>query len=415
MDNTLLCDLVSQHRTPFYVIDQEKFEQNLQRFKNAIAQYYQPVQVAYSFKTNYTPLLCKIAKEQGCFAEVVSGLELELASRLGFEQGRIIFNGPLKFKEEIETAIALGAIINLDALSQVETFLSLSPELIKQGKIGLRLNIDLSEKLLSKKIAKGGILPRFGLNRDEFKVAVSQLKAAGCPVISIHGHCSSSDRAAENYTAIIKEMLGAIEACQLNKIKYFDIGGGYGGVMPAIWEIHNSPTFDDYAYAINEGIKGSAWFKEHQPDFVIEPGMSVIADCVSLVTGITSIKALQDQCVVGVDANYFHVRPTLHLKPLPYRLLTMNTSSLSTELVPVKAVVGATCMERDILLSDISVPTPQTGDCILIENVGAYCSVLSPNFISKQPAILVVKQKTKECAIARTHQSFEDFFAGYSL
>ena len=64
-------------------------------------------------KTNYVPALCEIAKAIGCYAEVVSEMELDLAINLGFEH--IIFNGPIKKESALQKAISHRAIVNLDS------------------------------------------------------------------------------------------------------------------------------------------------------------------------------------------------------------------------------------------------------------------------------------------------------------
>ena len=52
--------------------------------------------IGYSFKTNSLPWVLSFMKEHGCYAEVVSENEYELAEYIGFEH--IIYNGPVKGK-----------------------------------------------------------------------------------------------------------------------------------------------------------------------------------------------------------------------------------------------------------------------------------------------------------------------------
>lgn len=74
--------------------------------------------LSYSFKTNYTPYVCGLIREMGGDAEVVSAMEYELATRVGFPPERILFNGPDKMGE-IEPALLSGSLVNADHLAEV--------------------------------------------------------------------------------------------------------------------------------------------------------------------------------------------------------------------------------------------------------------------------------------------------------
>ena len=72
--------------SPFYIMDSSQYRQNINNFLNSFRRRYGKVISGYSFKTNYVPALCRVAKEEGCYAEVVSEMEYELAERIGFKK-----------------------------------------------------------------------------------------------------------------------------------------------------------------------------------------------------------------------------------------------------------------------------------------------------------------------------------------
>ncbi len=439
--DAVVSGVARQHGTPFYLFEEARFANNIERFRRALTNYHDKVVIGYSFKTNYTPSICRTAKAMGCFAEVVSRIELELASSIGFEHGKVIFNGPLKSLDDIPMAIRLGAIINFDHLDQIRILDSLSRTELNELRAGLRVNIDLNSTLLDKKIAKGGIVPRFGMHGSDLSTAKTRLDSLGVTVVSLHGHCSSSDRSPGNYTIIAQELLAVRSALALPHVAYLNVGGGFSGRVPTVWNVADAPGFDDYAKAIFEPLFADDWFRANRPSLVIEPGMSVVADAVVLVTRIISQKVVANHTVLGVDASFYNVRPTYHTKALTHRHIkaagsgahettsegnTMVSRGNAERFVPdaaseegpnlteVRALVGATCMERDILLENIRLDRPEIGDLILIEDVGAYCSVLSPNFITRAPPIYDLKPDGT-VAISRRMQSFADFFAGFEL
>src|SRR3546814_12176857 len=103
--------------------------------------------MGYSFKTNYVPALCRIAAVQGCWAEVVSGMEYDLALALGHTPDRIIFNGPVKSQADVLRALEDGAVVNLDSLQEVDGVVLRGAAIPNaQCRGGVRTNLTQSDK-----------------------------------------------------------------------------------------------------------------------------------------------------------------------------------------------------------------------------------------------------------------------------
>ena len=111
-------DIAQKIGTPFYLMYPEKYRKNISAFISAFQKRYSRIIAGYSMKTNFVPALCEIAKAMGCYAEVVSEMELDLAIKLGFKN--IIFNGPIKTGDALLKAISHGAIISLDSDYEVD-------------------------------------------------------------------------------------------------------------------------------------------------------------------------------------------------------------------------------------------------------------------------------------------------------
>jgi len=399
--------------TPFYLFDESRFADNIVGFRTALERHWPKVIVAYSIKTNYVPGLCALARDLGCVGEAVSRMELELAQRLKFPPNRIIFNGPLKSASDLQYAIGLGAVINLDSLAQVSNLLSLARPLQLQARVGLRLNVDLTKgQSEAHKIAAGGKVPRFGLPHDDAHTAVAQLNEAGVSVISLHGHANSSDRMPQNYGKIAEQLAGFAEQHQL-PLKLLDVGGGFAGQVPEIWNLADSHSYQDYADAIFQRLLQSSWFNSIAPHVVVEPGMSVVADCMNYFTRVVAEKTVLGVDLLGVDGNFFDVRPTLHQKPLPCHVYERKAEP--GDKPHNYTITGSTCMERDILLDSFTFPSQvQLGDLLEITHLGAYTTVLSPHFINYAPAIFA---RNKHGALHewRRPQVFDDFFGCYSF
>ena len=112
--------LVAKAGDAFYLLDSDQFQRNFCELKAEFSQLYPHFNIAYSYKTNYTPRFCKIVDELGGFAEVVSDMEMEIALRIGVDPGKIIWNGPFKNFEKVEQLLLMGGTVNVDSAYELE-------------------------------------------------------------------------------------------------------------------------------------------------------------------------------------------------------------------------------------------------------------------------------------------------------
>ena len=401
-------ELSQRFGTPFYLMDGLRYLRNLESFRTAFKSRCDLI-VGYSFKTNYVPALCQIAKEAGCYAEVVSEMEYVLARRIGFEN--IIFNGPIKKREILISAIRDKAIINLDSLYEIDTILEYRKNNpTEEISVGLRLNIELVDEAGHSKVQSGLRVGRFGFSRVVLDDVIPRLNANGIKIISLHGHTSSSDRAVENYGVIVSQMLHICERFQLDDLHYFDVGGGFFGAAADGIDVSHKPKYEDYADCICELCNSSGWFRNVKPAIVIEPGVSVTANVFSYISKIFQAKDIAGQRFLTTDGTVFDVKPTLHNNNLPHTFLTRRQSdgSYSANLV------GSTCMEKDVILKDIEVPSSiGYGDFVKIDGVGAYTIALTPTFINYLSPILEITDG--KISVIRRRQTIDDITSLYKF
>jgi diaminopimelate decarboxylase len=137
----------------FYILDLEQFNRNYQNFLAAFQSIYPNSQIAYSYKTNYTPRLCQLTEQMHGYAEVVSGMEYDLALKIGVAPERIIFNGPYKQAHDIERALLNHSIVNIDSTYEVKHICALSSQFPQQTiQVGIRCNFIIGTESPSLKI-----------------------------------------------------------------------------------------------------------------------------------------------------------------------------------------------------------------------------------------------------------------------
>ena len=91
MNKEILEKLTADYGDAFYVLDTEQFRKNFSELKAEFSKIYSNFNIAYSYKTNYTPKLCRTVNEMGGYAEVVSDMEMEIALRVGVKPEKIIW------------------------------------------------------------------------------------------------------------------------------------------------------------------------------------------------------------------------------------------------------------------------------------------------------------------------------------
>lgn len=413
INHKLLTELDEKFGSPFYIMDGEMYRMNINGFLEAFKRKYEKVIVGYSFKTNYVPALCQIAKNEGCYAEVVSEMEYEIAKKIGFEH--VIFNGPIKRQCVFERSLKEGAIINLDSEYEVDMVCKLVAyglEVPDGIKVGIRININLTDENGNSTIQCGLRFGRFGFPDGIIGRNIERLRACGVKIVSLHGHTSTSDRAVLNYKIITQHMLTTCEKYQLNDLEYFDIGGGYFGAAPEGMDLTGRPKYEDYADCVLGEALGNEWFKAHRPYIVIEPGSSVVSNVFTYYTKVYQNKRVGKVNFVMVDGTVFDVKPTMHANNLPHECFrNVDHNADVNDDTYVCDVVGSTCMERDVMLKEVAMPKMEAGDFIQFRGVGAYTICLTPTFINFLEPIL--SYENGEFKEVRRRQTIDDVLTVY--
>ena len=89
-----LNELAKKYGNSFYLYYPESVKNNYRKIINAFSSFYDRVIIAYAYKTNYLPHLCKTINELGGMSEISSDIEYEISRNVGVCGDKIIFNGP---------------------------------------------------------------------------------------------------------------------------------------------------------------------------------------------------------------------------------------------------------------------------------------------------------------------------------
>lgn len=189
--------------------------------KEAFSSIYSNFNIAYSYKTNYTPKFCKIVNELGGYAETVSEMEVELALKCGVNPKNIIWNGPIKNHEKLEEYLSLGVTVNIDSIDEAEYIELLADKSDVVFNVGIRCNYDV----------KDGVVSRFGFDTEgeDFK-KVLDIVINNEKLHFVNFQCHFAKRQVEYWPARAKGMVELIDRLGIIPER-IDIGGGLFGKM----------------------------------------------------------------------------------------------------------------------------------------------------------------------------------------
>lgn len=365
-------------KSPSFILDQQELVKSIRGYQTALSNNFTDSIVGYSVKTNSLPYCLCRAKELGCYAEVVSVDEYELALLCGFPKNHILYNGPMKSRETFIDAITNGAIVNIETHRELEWLRDLPID--KTFGIGLRLNVNISK--ISPDDADGeNDNSRFGFSdeTDEFKMALDFIKQlSNVKLVGLHIHRTAHSRSIRFYQSSIRYACETIKKYHLD-LDYLDVGGGYFGIFA------NKPTYQQYSDAFKDVLVD---YCLNDIKVIVEPGNALVASCFSFLSEVIDVKHVEEKrWFVTTDGSRNDVDPFFRKSSYMTEIQTKGDNNVVAEQI----VSGCTCLEYDRLFTINNQPLLSVGDRILYKNVGAYTMCLTPLFIRYIPHVYVKK------------------------
>ena len=394
INKTVIDNLRKEYGEAFYLLDSDQFRTNFLELKEAFSSIYPNFNIAYSYKTNYTPKFCKIVNELGGYAEVVSEMEMELALRCGVDHSRIIWNGPIKDKEKMSEFLLAGGTVNIDSISEAEFIKELAEKADHKLNVGIRCNYDVGD----------GVTSRFGFDVDgeDFK-KVLEIVTTTPNLHFINFQCHFAKRQIEYWPARAKGMVELLYRVGVIPDRV-DIGGGLFGKMADSLKAQFTseiPDYKEYAKAAATVFAEYSKCKEKAPELIIEPGSAVVGDCMKFVGTVKTIKNIRGKYFASVLGSQKNISMT-GINP-PMEVVHMGDGKEYENL----DLVGFTCIEGDVLYKNYTGELA-VGDAIVISNCGSYSLAMKPPFIL--PNFPVLDICGDEVEVIKRAETFDDIF-----
>lgn len=399
----LLSDISNQFGDAFYLLESEQFKTNYFELMKAFKKYYSKFNIAYSYKTNYTPKLVKIIDELGGYAEVVSDMEMEIALKSGVSYAKIIWNGPVKNQIKVYELLLNGGIVNVDSIYELEDIVIFAKKnKNKKINVGLRCNYEVSD----------GVLSRFGfdVNGDDFDNALRTISNnKNINLKCLHSHFARRLPEFWNLRAkgIIDVYKKVTEDYHMTP-EILDLGGGiYGGMPDSLREQLGVGyvTYDDYASRAGKIFSNHFQNTVESPWLFIEPGTALAGNSMRFVCKVESIKKVRGKTFVTVNGSQKNINMAGIIPP--FEVISGGNPGNDVENADV---VGYTCIESDIIIKNYS-GCIAVGDYLVISNCGSYSLVMKPPFILPNYPVLDINGEHIE--IIKKPEKFDNLFCTY--
>ncbi|MCE7057831.1 diaminopimelate decarboxylase [Algoriphagus sp. AGSA1] len=386
-----LNSIAQEHGTPVYVYDGEKILNQIKSLQSAFAEL--PLKIKYATKALSNINILKLVKKAGEGVDAVSIEEIRICMLAGFAAKDIMYTPSGVNFREIQEAVKLGVMVNLDSLPLMEEFgarygnatpacIRINPHIMAGGNA---------------KISVGHSQSKFGISIQQLPEILELVKKHDIKIVGLHIHTGSDILDAEIFLRGGNVLFEA--AMNFPDLKFLDFGGGfkvaYKGGDPAtdITEVGTKVSAAFKTFCEEYGRKLELW---------LEPGKYLVSESGYLVVEANVVKKTPEITFVGVDSGLNHL-----IRPMMYDAFhdLYNLSNPAGEPTAYN-IVGYIC-ETDTLAKDRMLPAVSKGDLLVFKNAGAYGYSMASNYNSRlRPAeVLVLEGKAH---LIRKREVFED-------
>jgi diaminopimelate decarboxylase len=404
-----LAKLAATYGTPLYVLDEATIRSACRAYTQALAKHYPPGgRVLYASKAHCTMAVMALCAAEGLGMDVVSEGEFHTAIAAGVAADRLVLQGNNKPRQELVRGLEAGVgRINIDNLDELALVAELAEQLDVEPRILLRVAPGI-EAHTHDFIRTGQEDSKFGLDLkggqlDEamrFILAHPRLRWMGLQahIGSQIFEASAFERAAE----VMVELLATVRARHQLVAAELDLGGGLGiSYVPG----DDPPAIEETVKSLAAAVLAACAGHDYPaPQLVLEPGRSIIGPA-----GVT-LYAVGGRKVVAGVRTYLAVDGGMADNPRPITYGAVYTAELAERTLgtPEKVTLaGRYCESGDILIHDLVLPSPQTGETVVVFGTGAYNYAMSSNYNRcGRPAMVLVGDGQADVIVER--ESLDD-------
>lgn len=390
--------LADQFGTPLYIYDGEKITNQVKILQQAFSAV--PLKIKYATKALSNINILKLIRKAGAGVDAVSIEEVKLCMLAGYSAREIMYTPSGVGFDEIEEAVRLGIMINLDSLPLMEEFgktygnavsacIRINPHIMAGGNI---------------KISVGHKESKFGISIEQLPEILELVNKHKLKIEGLHIHTGSDILDAEVFLKGGNVLFEA--ALQFPDLKFLDFGGGFkvaykpNDIATDVMEVGKKVGEAFQNFCSNYGRQLELW---------LEPGKFLVSEAGYLLVKANVVKETPSVTFVGVDSGLNHL-----IRPMMYDAYhsVYNLSNPDGKKAKYN-VVGYIC-ETDTIASHRELTEVKAGDLLVIKNAGAYGYSMASNYNSRlRPAEVLVWEG--RALLIRKRENFEDLIRNQEI
>jgi diaminopimelate decarboxylase len=355
--------------------------------------------VIYGSKAFPNVAVLRLLASEGVGADVSTPGELAFARAAGITGLRLVVHGNNKPDELLREAAKEGAIVVLDAEDEAERAATAKVRYV-MVRATLGVEADTHEA-----IRTGHHGSKFGLPPERVKKVVREGIERGLDVLGLHVHIGSQIADSDAHRQVI-QLLAVLSAEMRDELAWapriLDVGGGY-----AVRHALEEPVVDLRAMAMEiDNAVQWGWDEVglRRPALYLEPGRALVGQAGVTLYAVGSVKRLDGITWVAVDGGMSD-NPRHALYDATYTALSaLRADEKPDETV---SVAGLHCESGDVIIDDVSLPSPRRGDLLAVPATGAYTLAMASNYnATPRPAAVLVHEG--EARLIRRRETIED-------
>lgn len=396
-------EIAAQFPTPFHLYDEAGIRRTARALRQAFA--WNPgFKEYFAVKATPNPFILRILREEGCGADCSSDTELMLAHAVGFAGEEIMFSSNNTPQADFVRANKLGAIINLDDYTLIE---SMEQACGVPQTVCCRYNPG-GQFAIGNEIMDQPKDAKYGMTREQLTQAYRVLMQKGARHFGLHAFLASNTLTNAYYPTLARILFTV--AVELHRetgahIAFINLSGGIGIAYRPNEEENDISRIGEEVRAAYEGILVPAGMGDVA--LYTELGRYMLGPHGALITRACHEKHTHKE-YIGVDACACNLmRPAMYGA---YHHITV----LGKEDAPadhVYDVVGSLCENNDKFAIDRPLPRIDRGDLLYIHDTGAHGHSMGYNYNGKLRSAEILLHEDGSVQLIRRSETPADYFA----
>lgn len=398
--------IAAEHPTPFYLYDEKGIRKNAEDLYKAFS-WNKGFKEYFAVKATPNPFIIEILREYGCGCDCSSKTELMLSKAIGAVGEDVMFSSNDTPDDEFKYAYDMGAIINLDDITHIESVEKAVGCLPK--KMCCRYNPGGVFKISNGIMDNPGDA-KYGMTTEQIIEAYRILKAKGVEQFGLHAFLASNTVTNDYYPLLAKvlfELAVRVKKEAGVEISFINLSGGIG--IP-----YKPDQQPNDIFKIGEGVR------QVYESVLVPAGLGNVAIYTELGRymlgpyGALVTKAIHEKHThkeyIGVDACAANLmRPAIYGA---YHHITV----MGKENAPCDHtydVTGSLCENNDKFAVDRKLPKIDMGDLLFIHDAGAHGFAMGYNYNGKLRSAEYLYKTDGSVQLIRRAEEPRDYFATF--